>query len=195
MLTVAAVGGLAGLWWFRRDSAQATPVATVTVPASTPATAASPATRPPPAPVTVTASPVIVTVTPSVPAPPAEVLVTSAGSTPRQNPARVQVMTTSGGKPCVTGAFAGWGSYPGATCTVWQRTAGLLTGRILSKRSIVVACQADLGTWNPVYTANQTNTWWFWARSDDGTWDWFPETSISEGTSNQPVNGVALCVA
>ncbi len=194
MLTVAAVGGLAGLWWFRRDSAQATPAATVTVPASSPATAATPATRPTPAPVTVTASPVTVTVTPSVPAPPAEVLVTSAASTP-QNPARVQVTTASGGKPCATGASAGWGSYPGATCTVWQRTAGLLTGRILSKRSIVVACQADLGTWNPVYTANQTNTWWFWARSDDGTWDWFPETSISEGTSNQPVNGVALCVA
>lgn len=85
------------------------------------------------------------------------------------------------------------GGYPAATCRFWKKSGGLLTGESLGTGTQRIACQRDLDIENPVYTAKQTNTWWMWTTSDDGTWDWFPATAVAEGASGQPINGVALC--
>lgn len=105
------------------------------------------------------------------------------------------IMTTAGGKACSQiGSTTASGNYPSARCSAWQQAAGLRSGAMKTKGPFTVACQANLGMANPVFVSSQSNTWWLWAMSDDGTWDWFPETLISEGNSNSPVDGVALCV-
>lgn len=80
-----------------------------------------------------------------------------------------------------------------ANCSFWKSSTGLLSGEAASKGQIVVACQRDLGQANPVYTAKQTNTWWVWTTSDAGSWDWFPETAVSQGAPDEPINGIAVC--
>ena len=56
-----------------------------------------------------------------------------------------------------------------------------------------IACQADLRHPNPIYKATQTNTRWVWTQANDGTWDWFPQTAISQGAAGLPINGIARC--
>lgn len=69
-------------------------------------------------------------------------------------------------------------------CAFWQSATGLTTGLPLSKTDHKgIACQADLRHPNPIYKANQTNTWWVWTQANDGTWDWFPQTAISQGAA------------
>lgn len=198
LVAIAVTGGLAGLGFMRLTSLG--PFA----PAGTSAAAPAPSSRPPVTATRVTATPGVSSrasattptgaATSSSPTAAPETLVTAAGSVPKQNPAVITVMSSAAGRPCLPGGASGWGTYPGGLCTTWQPSVGLTSGRALSKGSVVVACQANLGQPNPVYTAGPTNTWWLWARADDGTWDWFPETAIREGESAQPVNGVALCV-
>lgn len=106
----------------------------------------------------------------------------------------VNVMASADGRACDNaGQPEGFGGYPAAACKTWQAASGLTTGAALSARELVVSCQADLELDNPVFTENQENTWWFWAQADDGTWDWFPETALSQGASMQPTNGIAVC--
>ncbi len=83
--------------------------------------------------------------------------------------------------------------YPVAACRAWQRAAAMWAGVSLAKGSVDIVCQRDFPSApNPQYTAKQANTWWFWAQAG-GTWDWFPETALSEGGSNLPVGQVAVC--
>ncbi|WP_432559933.1 hypothetical protein [Granulicoccus sp. GXG6511] len=113
---------------------------------------------------------------------------------PTRTPESPVVQTSSSGSACSAGsAVSAWGSYPVATCRTWKPSTGLLTQAPLRTGTLTVTCQADLQEPNPVYTAGQTNTWWFRATADDGTWDWFPETALAQGATNQPVNGIALC--
>ncbi len=99
------------------------------------------------------------------------------------------------GEACAATGGPSFGEYPGASCKMWQPSTGLRSGKALSKTDVhTVACQADLGQANPVFAANQTNTWWVWTQADDGTWDWFPETAVSQGAANAPINGVAVCL-
>ena len=86
-----------------------------------------------------------------------------------------------------------YGGYPVAYCDLWKETTGLQTGESVAKGEKRVACHRDLGEDNPTYTKNQSNTWWVWARSTSGTWDWFPETAVKQGASDQPINGIAIC--
>ncbi len=130
--------------------------------------------------------------TPSTPRPVS--LLTDPSARPRANPSQVRVSGTSGGRACAS-ADSSWEGYPGASCTFWQTPTGLQKGRELTKGSQTVACQADLGKENPVYRAGQENTWWLWVKTGDNSWDWYPETAITEGVSGKPVDGVALCVA
>ena len=109
-------------------------------------------------------------------------------------PGSVSIVTGSAGDSCVIGsALSSWGGYPLASCRTWKASSGLLTGSALSRKDLTITCQADLGEQNPIFTAGQTNTWWVWTQADTGTWDWFPETAIAQGASDQPVNGVARC--
>ena len=109
---------------------------------------------------------------------------------------RAEIQQTSVGTACRgTAMESEYGSYPLAKCRMWQRSAGLLSGETLAKGSATVTCQRDLARPNPQYTTGQSNTWWIWTKSDAGTWDWFPETAVAEGTSDQPINGIALCRA
>ena len=85
-----------------------------------------------------------------------------------------------------------WGGYPAATATVWTATEGLISGETLSEGSVTVAAQRDLDIKNPTYAEGEINTWWVWAPSDAGTWDWYPATALAEGASGQPINGIAL---
>jgi hypothetical protein len=113
---------------------------------------------------------------------------------PSRSPGLVSIVTGSAGKSCATSTdLSGWGGYPLAGCRTWKESSGLLTGATLSKKDLTITCQADLQEQNPVYTVGQTNTWWVWTQADNGTWDWFPETAIAQGASNQPVNGIARC--
>lgn len=83
--------------------------------------------------------------------------------------------------------------YPVAACKAWQAGAAMWEPVSLAKGSIDVVCQRNFPSMpNPQYTAKQANTWWFWAQAG-GTWDWFPETALSEGGSNAPVGQVAMC--
>lgn len=113
---------------------------------------------------------------------------------PNRTPDVVTVQSSSSGSACsATSRQSSWGSYPVGECRTWKPSTGLISGASLSTGTIAITCQADLRESNPIYTANQTNTWWFWAQADNGTWDWFPETALAQGASNQSVNGVALC--
>lgn len=83
--------------------------------------------------------------------------------------------------------------YPVAACKAWQAGGAMWEPVSLAKGSIDVVCQRNFPSMpNPQYTAKQANTWWFWAQAG-GTWDWFPETALSEGGSNAPVGRVAMC--
>lgn len=113
---------------------------------------------------------------------------------PTRTPTSVVVVTSSGGDACTTaGGLSGWGAYPAANCRTWKESSGLRTGATLSRKNLSITCQADLQEENPVYTAGQRNTWWVWTQADNGTWDWFPETAIAQGATNQPINGIARC--
>ena len=76
---------------------------------------------------------------------------------------------------------------------MWQVASGLLTGATVTKGERLIVCQRNLAIPNPVYTPTQANTWWVWMQADNGSWDWFPETAVSQGASQVPVNGVARC--
>lgn len=100
----------------------------------------------------------------------------------------------SPGEGCIPREDEGTGlRYGIAECKFWQESVGLLHGRTLPKGSGIVVCQADLARDNPVFTANQTNTWWVWVRTLTGPEDWFPLTAVSQGESNHPVPDVPLC--
>jgi len=111
-----------------------------------------------------------------------------------EQPVRTKVVRDSAGTACRTAETKTvYGGYPVAYCDLWKQTTGLQTGESVAKGAKRVACQRDLGKDNPTYTKNQSNTWWVWARSSSGTWDWFPETAVKQGASDQPINGIALC--
>jgi hypothetical protein len=113
---------------------------------------------------------------------------------PARSGERAQVQQTSAGQACrITTMESEYGSYPLARCRMWQRSVGLLSGETLAKGGTSVTCQRDLGRANPQYTNGQSNTWWIWTKSDAGTWDWFPQTAVAQGVSDQPINGIALC--
>jgi len=106
-----------------------------------------------------------------------------------------EVWRESEGKSCATSrSKTTWGGYPVATCRFWKKATGLTTGERVNKGTRRIACQRNLGIDNPVYTAKQTNTWWVWTQSAQGIWDWFPETAIAEGASDQAINGIASCI-
>ncbi len=94
---------------------------------------------------------------------------------------------------------AAYGDYPAARCTFFETASGRLTGERISagegprNESKKVACQRNLRIDNPEFNSGQTNTWWVWVRSDDGSYDWFPETAIVEGASDRPLGAVAVC--
>ena len=113
---------------------------------------------------------------------------------PTRTPRTVSIVTGSGGDSCTAaGGSSAWGGYPLADCRTWKDSNGLRTGAPLSRKSLSITCQADLQERNPVLTAGQSNTWWVWTQADNGTWDWFPETAIAQGATNQPINGIARC--
>jgi uncharacterized membrane protein YhaH (DUF805 family) len=119
-------------------------------------------------------------------------------SSPRDPPSRVgdraKIVRTSDGTSCRTTKLqGGYGTYRLASCKLWQVADGLISGEAARKGAKQITCQRNLGVSNPVYKAGQTNTWWVWTTSNRGTWDWFPETAVAEGASNEPINGIALC--
>ena len=133
---------------------------------------------------------------PAAPTTPAMNATTTAASltSPPNAGASGSIVTDSPGTACVqTAAPAGWGTYPAARCKMWQVASGLLTGATVTKGERLIVCQRNLAIPNPVYTPTQANTWWIWMQADTGTWDWFPETAVSQGATQAPVNGVALC--
>lgn len=85
-----------------------------------------------------------------------------------------------------------YGNYAYASCRTWQDTTGL-NGHALTKGDLNAVCQSHLGHENPVFTPGQENTWWFWAESDSGEYDWFPHTALSQGATMQPVSGIPHC--
>ena len=108
---------------------------------------------------------------------------------------RVKVVRpTPGVDDCgATDRPSGYKNYPAGECRFFENTKGLRTKEKASKGPITVACQRDLKRENKINRFGGTNTWWVWTTSDDGTWDWFPETSVDEGASDKPIGGVALC--
>lgn len=129
------------------------------------------------------------TADPSAPAP-----APAASDPPATDGARAETVTTSPGAACrTTDDQSPYGAYSTAVCRIWQPTDGLLTGGSLAVGPADVTCQRDLDLDNPVYRKGQTNTWWVWTLSDQGSWDWFPETAVTEGVSDQPINGITLC--
>ncbi len=113
---------------------------------------------------------------------------------PAEGRGTIAVVAGAPGDACIPSWRTAWGEYPVAVCKVWQPAVGLTTGAYLGKTDAQsVACQSDLGQPNPNYAAGQSNTWWVWTRADDGTWDWFPETAIAQGSSGRPINGIAVC--
>ena len=105
-----------------------------------------------------------------------------------------EVWDNSTGSACTTSESKTlWGGYPRATCRFWKSATGATTGEAIAKGSHHIACQRDLSIDNPVYTKTQSNTWWVWTESTSGTWDWFPETAIAQGESDQAINGIAIC--
>jgi hypothetical protein len=137
------------------------------------------------------------TLSPTVPAPPSD---TVEPWSPLDPPAPADeqgddttVVSDAAAAPCRESSRTVYGGYPAASCDLWKTPVGLLHEEPITKGSRRVACQRDLDVDNPVYTPKQTNTWWIWTTSETGTWDWYPETAIEQGASDQPVNGVALC--
>ena len=118
----------------------------------------------------------------------------SSFAAPSQGSGTIDVVSGSPGTACGPAGAVGWGAYPMGDCAFWQSATGLTTGLPLSKTDHKgIACQADLRHPNPIYKATQTNTWWVWTQANDGTWDWFPQTAISQGAAGLPINGIARC--
>jgi serine/threonine protein kinase len=101
-------------------------------------------------------------------------------------------ITDAPGNGCTpsTGSVAG---YRKVTCHTRHPSSGLHGEGVLGVGSQWILCQQDLRQTNPVFQTGQTNSWWFWTLSDNGVWDWFPETALEEGASDNPVNGIPLC--
>ena len=132
--------------------------------------------------------------TPSTPEPSEEYSLVDPPLRADEQPDRTKVVRDSAGTACQTSETKTvYGGYPVAYCDLWKPADGLRTGAKAVKGPKRVACQRDVGEDNPTYTRNQSNTWWVWARSSSGTWDWFPETAVKQGASDQPINGIALC--
>lgn len=91
-----------------------------------------------------------------------------------------------------TAVASGYGSYQRAVCTSMRAYEGI-GGEILRAGRTWVVCQRNLGLPNPVYVAGQTNTWWFFTKSDNGMWGWFPHTLLAQGSDGRPINGIPLC--
>lgn len=151
-----------------------------------------------PAPVTST---MVVTVTgqPSAPRVPAAppLAATSpaegreAGTDPGLRPG--PMVTGMPGTSCApTSQSTGYGAYTRSMCDNMRRYVGQ-DGAILEAGRTWVVCQRDLGIANPVYRPGQTNTWWFFTRSDNRRWAWFPQTLLKQGTADRPINGIPLC--
>ncbi len=103
------------------------------------------------------------------------------------------VVTGMGGTSCrLTDEPTGYGSYPKSICDSMRRYQGA-DGAILNAGRTWVVCQQDLGIANPVYVRGQTNTWWFFTRSDNRRWAWFPHTLLKQGAADLPINGIPLC--
>ncbi len=101
-------------------------------------------------------------------------------------------VTGAPGRGC-TPSSGSVGGYSKVTCHTAHPSKGLERKGALGVGSQWVLCQQDLGRANPVFLAAQTNSWWFWTLSDNGVWDWFPETALKEGASDSPANGIAVC--
>jgi len=101
-------------------------------------------------------------------------------------------ITDAPGNGCTpsTGSVAG---YRKVTCHTRHPSWGLQGAGVLGVGSQWILCQQDLHQTNPVFQTGQTNSWWFWTLSDNGVWDWFPETALEEGASDNPVNGIPVC--
>ncbi len=173
-------------------TAQASGAATAAgVPPASGAASASVASPPPTVVVTVTAAP-SKPVGPSpangaAPEPGGEL----APSPPGPHPgAMVRYQPGSGCVP--TTVATGYGSYQRTMCTSMRSYEGL-GGELLRAGATWVVCQRNLGLPNPVYVAGQTNTWWFFTKSDNGMWGWFPHTLLSQGSDGLPINGIPLC--
>jgi len=144
--------------------------------------------------------PTIPTAEPTPPSTPVQPSEAAAPWSPLSPPARADeqsddtaVVSDAAATPCRETSGTVYGGYPAASCNLWKTPVGLLHEEPITKGPRRVACQRDLEVDNPVYAAKQTNTWWIWTTSQTGTWDWYPETAIKQGASDQPVNGVALC--
>ena len=114
---------------------------------------------------------------------------------PDDDGVEAEVWQNSDGKACrASKSNTTFGGYPVATCRFWQTPSGKVWEESIGgKGDHTVAWQRDLETDNPKYAATQANTWWVWAESELGNWDWYPETAIAEGASDQAINGVAIC--
>jgi len=101
-------------------------------------------------------------------------------------------ITDAPGNGCTpsTGSVAG---YRRVTCHTNHPSSGLHGAGVLGVGSQWILCQQDLRRTNPVFQTGLTNSWWFWTLSDNGVWDWFPETALEEGASDNPANGIPLC--
>jgi serine/threonine-protein kinase len=101
-------------------------------------------------------------------------------------------ITDAPGNGCTpsTGSVA---EYRKVICHTNHPSSGLHGAGVLGVGSQWILCQQDLGQTNPVFQTGQTNSWWFWTLSDNGVWDWFPETALVEGASDNPVNGIPVC--
>lgn len=101
-------------------------------------------------------------------------------------------ITGAPGSGCspATGSVSG---YRKVTCHTGHASTGLQRQGVLGVGNQWVLCQQDLRRTNPVFQEGQTNSWWFWTLSDNGIWDWFPETALKEGGSDNPANGIPPC--
>lgn len=114
--------------------------------------------------------------------------------TPITDPYSAAIEFEAEGSACETDNHvpSPYGNYAYASCRTWQDVEGL-GGHHLTKGDLNAVCQSDLGIENPSFLENQANTWWFWAESDTGEYDWFPHTALAQGETNQPVVGIPHC--
>lgn len=108
-------------------------------------------------------------------------------------PTPARMMTGQPGTSCTpTEEPSGWPSYTKSVCYSMRRYV-TPDGAILTSGTTPVVCQRDRGMTNRVFIKGQTNTWWFFARSDNDRWAWFPETLFKQGAADRPINGIPVC--